>query len=520
MLKALSSTFFCFALSRVLLAQNYTCEVFPLQTYATQLSLNNAGQLVTTINSAGYLRQPDGHVVTFTYPGSDSTQATYINNKGQILGNFYDGSSNQERAFLRFPDGSFQLVTSAIEDDTPAGLTAVNDNLDLGGTIHANPGYLEGYEDVVVQDTSGNLLSTMRMPGSHDNVVTRTVTALNNERNFVAYNESGGFFAPTTYVGYRSQRIAVQFPDVVGNDQGTDFASYAKGLNNTNVIAGYWRAGTDYFGFIHQMDGTAYPALSCEGRDAALGQMQPAAINDHGQIAGTMNTDSGIQVFIATPTGTAPDLYVSNGSWTFSSTQVGATTGAGTIYITNRGTGMLHIANAARLDAMLFGDNASDFKITGTTCPASLGINHTCSISFNFTPSGIGNRTANMVLADNSPNGPHIIPIQGMGAGTTLEIATTSAQFPALPVGQTSGDIVIYPYANGNQPVHFSIIGITGLNASDFSIASNTCGTLLEPYTTCAVAVRFRPSATGYRWGTLVFDGDLTRQVGLFGNGY
>jgi hypothetical protein len=520
MSKAASVTFFCIALSPAMFAQNYTCDVFAAPGYLGQLSLNNAGQLVTSTNSQGYLRQRDGTVVTFAYPGADNTRATYINNNGQILGSFYDPSSQGNRTFLRFPDGSFQLVTSATEDDTPAGLTAVNDNLDLGGTIHANPGYLEGYEDVVVQDTSGNLLSRTRMPGSHDNVVTRTVTALNNSRDWVAFNASGGFFAPITFVSYRSQQIAVQFPGVVGNYQGSDFATFATGLNNAGVIAGYWRAGAGYFGFVHQLDATAYPAVSCEGWDAALGQMQPAAINDHGQIAGTMTTDSGAQVFIATPTGTAPDLYLSNNSWTFSSTQVGATTGAGTIYITNRGTGMLHIANAARLDAMLFGDDASDFKITGTTCPPSLGINHTCSISFNFTPSAMGNRTANIVLADNSPTGPHIIPIQGMGAGTTLEIATPSAQFPALPVGQTSGNIVIYPYANGNQPVHFSIIGITGLNASDFSIASNTCGTLLQPYTTCAVAVRFHPSAAGYRWGTLVFDGDLTRQVGLFGNGY
>jgi hypothetical protein len=507
-------------LAPTLLAQNYTCEVFPPPGYAGQLSLNNAGQLVTRTNTEGYLRQPDGRVVTFSYPGADSTEARYINNKGEILGSFYDLSLHRDRPFLRFPDGSLELVTSAIEDDTPAALTAVNDNLDLGGTIHANTGYLEGYEDVVIQDTSGKLLTTMRMPGSHDNVVTRTVTALNNEHNFVAYNESGGFFAPTTFVGYHSQQIAVRFPKVVGNYQGSDFASYAKGLNNANVLAGFWRAGTDYFGFIHQMDGTSYPAVSCEGWDAALAQMQPAAINDRGQIAGTLKTGHGGQIFIATPTGTAPDLYLSNDSWTFSSTPVGTTTGDGTIYITNRGTGMLHVVNAGRLDAMVFGDNASDFKMTGTTCPPSLGINHTCSISFNFTPSGVGNRVTNIVLADNSPNGPHLIPIQGVGSGTTLDIATASAQFPATPVGQTSGDIVVYPYANGNQPVHFSIIGITGLNESDFSIASNTCGTILQPYTTCAVAVRFRPSATGYRWGTLVFDGDLVRQVGLFGNGY
>jgi hypothetical protein len=346
----------------------------------------------------------------------------------------------------------------------------------------------------------------------------------------VAYNESGGFTGPVSLVGYRSQLIGIGFPGIRGNFQGSDFATYARGLNNDGVIAGHWRASpnqsrTDLFGFIHQMDGTAYPSVSCEGAewDASRNQMQPMAINDKGQIAGTIGTESGNQIFIATPTGTAPDLYLSNDSWTFSSTPIGATTGDGVIYITNRGTGMLHIVNAQRLDAMLFGDNASDFRITGSTCPPSLGINHTCSISFNFSPSGMGNRTAYVVLADNSPNGPHIIPIQGMGAGSTLEIATTSAYFPPFPVGETSGEIVVYPYANGDQPIQFSGIGIAGLNPGDFQIASNTCGTTLEPYRVCQIALTFRPSAPGYRWATLVIAGDFpgsTRQVGLFGNGF
>jgi hypothetical protein len=507
-----------------LLAQNYTCTILPVGVnyWTSSLALNNAGQLVTTVNSQGYLRQPDGTVETFDYPGGIDFSVTSINNNGVILGSFRDVSTRQDRSFLRYPDGSFQLVPRVVEDNAPAKLTAVNDNLDLSGTIHATTGYLEGYEDVAIQDTAGILLSRMRMPGSHDNGVTRTVTALNNSRDFVAYNDSGGFFAPTSFVGYHSQRIGIGFPGVFGNYQGSDFATFAAGLNNAGVIAGWWRATDDNFAFIHQMDGTAYPSVTCEGRDDARSRMHAISINDHGQIAGTIGTDSGTQVFIATPTGTAPDLYLSNKSWTFSSTPIGATTGDGTIYITNRGTGMLHIVNAGRLDAMLFGDNASDFRIIGTTCPPSLGINHTCSISFNFTPSGMGNRTAHIVLADNSPDGPHIIPIQGVGAGSTLEIATTSANFPTLPVGQTSGDIVVYPYANGDQPIQFSAIGITGLNAADFEIAGNTCGTALQPYRTCAVALRFRPLAPGYRWGTLVVQesSGSARQIGLFGNGF
>lgn len=513
-----------------LFAQNYTCEVFSLGN-AGALGLNNAGQLVTTVRdgstSRGYLRQPDGTSVLFDYPGATGTYATSINNNGQILGSFPGATGPVRTPFLRFPDGSFQLVTQAVRDNTPAGLTAVNDNLDLGGTIYANTGYLQGYDDVVIQDTAGNVSRTVRMPGSHDNTVTRTVTALNNARDFVAYNASGGFGGPASLVGYRSQLIGIFFPGIRANFQGSDFASYVRGLNNNGVIAGHWRASPNQtaaslFAFTHQMDGTSYPTVSCDEPewDGVRSQMQAMAINDKGQVAGTMGTGANTSVFIATPTGTAPDLYLSNDSWTFSASPVGVPTGDGVIYITNYGSGMLHIVNLDRLDAMVFGDNASDFRVTGTTCPPSLGINHTCSISFNFTPSATGNRTANIVLADNSPSGPHIIPIQGMGSGSTLEIATTTIQFPAFPVGQQSGQIVIYPYVNGDQPMDFAPPRIIGLNASDFQVASSTCGATLQPYTVCQIAFTFRPSAPGWRWATLIVTADYERQIPLYGTGF
>jgi hypothetical protein len=174
------------------------------------ISLNNMGQLVTTVNSHGYLRQRDGSVITFDYPGIPGMSVTSINNNGQILGSYRD--TYQNRPFLRYPDGSYQLLPQAVEDGAPANLTAVNDNQDLVGVIHASTGYLEGYEDVVIQDTSGNILSRMRMPGSHDNTVTRTVTALNNSRDFVAYNVTGGFSAPFSYVGLSLSTNPHNFP--------------------------------------------------------------------------------------------------------------------------------------------------------------------------------------------------------------------------------------------------------------------------------------------------------------------
>lgn len=62
---------------------------------------------------------------------------------------------------------------------------------------------------------------------------------------------------------------------------------------------------------------------------------------------------------------------------------------------------------------------------------------------------------------------------------------------------------MIYPYAHGDQSIHFSSIGITGSGADRFQIVSNTCGTTLQPYTTCAIAVTFQSTRRGNWTATL-----------------
>lgn len=177
-------------------------------------------------------------------------------------------------------------------------LTAFNDNLEVGGTIHVNTGPSQGYHAVVIEDTAGNRLGTVQLPGlstsrNHD------LTALNNAGDFVASGTGVSWNTePVSFVGYDSQLTAIRFPGVRFQSSNNTFPTRVFGLNNAGLIAGQWSVvprvtgPSTIFGFIHQMDGTAYPSVSCEGVewDASRSHMQPVAINDQGQVAGYIGT--------------------------------------------------------------------------------------------------------------------------------------------------------------------------------------------------------------------------------------
>ncbi len=74
----------------------------------------------------------------------------------------------------------------------------------------------------------------------------------------------------------------------------------------------------------------------------------------------------------------------------------------------------------------------------------------------------------------------------------------------------------------GTSAISISGIAISGTNASDFAIASKTCGASLAGSSTCSVAVTFTPSADGAREATLTFNHsgyNTSQTVSLSGTG-
>jgi hypothetical protein len=160
-------------------------------------------------------------------------------------------------------------------------------------------------------------------------------------------------------------------------------------------------------------------------------------------------------------------------------------------------------------------DAPTDFAITGNTCmpdantASTLAPNQFCAISFTFTPTGPGTRTAQLQIEDDAPDSPHIIRLDGTGLGKgRLQFSNDYWQFNPQPVGQATGPGIVYLYNPGTETINFSSIGISGAEAADFTMELNTCGAAIAPYTTCSVAFQFTPRGTGLRSAALVFTGD------------
>lgn len=123
-----------------------------------------------------------------------------------------------------------------------------------------------------------------------------------------------------------------------------------------------------------------------------------------------------------------------------------------------------------------------------------------------------GARTADLVVYDDAPDGPHAIPVNGTGVGEgNLVLSSDSWTFGGHAVGQASGPGTIYVHNSGTDTVHFASIAsvpIVGQLSTDFAIRSNTCGTALAGSKSCAVTFVFTPTFRGDRYGNLILTDD------------
>ena len=189
-------------------------------------------------------------------------------------------------------------------------------------------------------------------------------------------------------------------------------------------------------------------------------------------------------------------------SLNFNGVQVGSTSTAQTITLTNSGTGTLNITSIG-----VTGVNAGDFAQTNT-CPATLSSGQSCSISATFTPAGAGSRSASLTVTDNAANNPQSVPLSGTGQALTAPIVSlspTSLTFASQNVGTSSAPQTITVTNVGTAALSIGSVSITGTNPGDFS-STNTCPSgadSLAVNASCTISVTYSPTAGGMRAANL-----------------
>jgi hypothetical protein len=110
-----------------------------------------------------------------------------------------------------------------------------------------------------------------------------------------------------------------------------------------------------------------------------------------------------------TPT-PVPGVGLSTTNLAFTSQNMGTTSAAQNVNLTDTGTGALTINNIKTTGA-----NSGDFSETNT-CGSSVAAGANCSISVTFAPTGTGVRTASVSITDNANGSPQSVSLTGTGA--------------------------------------------------------------------------------------------------------
>jgi hypothetical protein len=187
-------------------------------------------------------------------------------------------------------------------------------------------------------------------------------------------------------------------------------------------------------------------------------------------------------------------------------TLLGSSSAPQSVTLTNTGTAPLNLSIG--LPASYFGAPPAPFS-EYDNCGATVAAGASCTINAVFQPTATSGSGGQIVIVDNAPNAPHVIPL-GAGNTGTVDAASfipSTLSFPNQGPGtssaaQLSGLATPGSGTNALEPSQTGPAVIGGPNAADFQVDTSSCNSL--PFS-CEVSVVFAPSAsaTGTRTATV-----------------
>jgi hypothetical protein len=173
-----------------------------------------------------------------------------------------------------------------------------------------------------------------------------------------------------------------------------------------------------------------------------------------------------------------------------------------------RNTGDLSVQLGA---VTLAGPNAGDFAVVTNTCTPGLTLpaGGSCTVTVRFQPNGGGTRTATLT-ATGTPTVAASASLTGTGNATfLLSISPSPATFSQLTVNQVSTPTTLTVRNPGATPNTINSVLLSGPDANQFTITTNTCttGLTLPPGGSCTVSVTFAPTTSGTLVAALVVIG-------------
>jgi sugar lactone lactonase YvrE len=343
----------------------------------------------------------------------------------------------------------------------------------------------------VAVDPAGNVFIA-----DYNNCRIRGVNAVTGIITTVAGNGSCGFGpdgVATSVPVVNPQGIAVDANDNLFISDNTNRVRWVSPSGIMTTIAGASNGAPGYNGD----GGLATLALLWTPTGVALDQSGNILVSDYNNFR-----VRSISPFSA--------LNTSASNLLFGLTNVGATSSPDNFTVS--ALGPVSIANIAASPNYSEADN----------CPTNMTNGQTCTMYVYFAPTASGNLSGNITF---NTNGffSQITTVNLSGLGSAISLAGAPLNFGNQLVTTTSAAQSVTVKNNGTNAVTMGTITLT--DATDYSISANTCpgsGANLAGGASCTVSVKFGPTTTGTKRGTVVIknnDPSSPQLIGLSGTG-
>lgn len=207
---------------------------------------------------------------------------------------------------------------------------------------------------------------------------------------------------------------------------------------------------------------------------------------------------------------TAAKIALTPATVSFGSINVGATSAAQKLTLTNSGTADFPIGPIRAGE-----DDGFDFQ-TKNSCGTTLAAGKSCEIEVTFAPRSPGDKSSSVVVVGNAIGSPASAKITGTAIGSKLVSNPSRLSFAELSTGSQSVAQSVTISNGGNAALTFSKINLTGNNAGDF-VQTNNCSASLAPGANCTISIVYKPTAEGPKMAAVSITGNFGTAPALIG---
>ncbi|MGO8818369.1 MAG: beta strand repeat-containing protein [Terriglobia bacterium] len=408
----------------------------------------------------------------------------------------YGISAGTVQIFLGNGDGTFQTggtyQVGSIYSQPPTSIVVGDFNADGKLDLAAASGYGSSSISILLGNGDGTFQSAMQYPTgpspytlvtgdfNGDGILDLATANDGIDANSVSVllgNGNGTFQTNVDYATGTSP-VALVVADINGDGK-LDLAVSNYNTNNVSVLLG---SGDGTFGE-HQDFPTGVGPDGLEAADFNGDGRMDLAVAD--------SLDNNVSVLLQIPTGPQPAASVSTTSLTFPAQEVGTTSSAQSVVLSNSGASALIIASVVAT-----GDFAQS-----NNCGASVAAGGNCTINVTFRPAAAGARSGSLIITDNS-NGltgrEQAMALSGTGLAPIASLSATSLTFSGQNVGSTSSAQGVTLKNTGS-----AALAITSIQASGDFAQTHNCGSSVAAGASCTINVTFTPTQGGDRSGAI-----------------